>query len=125
MTDYSRATASDPTNKFSYYDMGVIYQQHGDSADAASSYHRALLADPNYQSALYNLAVLLSPTDPGQATSLYRQLQQHNPNDPNVNFNLGLLLISQNQPTEGHTLLTKSLQEDPALRSRVPAGITP
>ena len=46
-----------------------------------------------------------------------------NANDANVNFNLGLLLIAQNQPGPGHADLKKAIQINPALASRVPAGI--
>ena len=125
MTDYEAASIKDPTNKYAYYDMGVIYQDRGDGGDAQSAYHRSLLADPNYKPALFNLAVLVTPTDPVQAKALYDQLLSLNPDDPNVNFNLGLLLISQNQLSQGHADLAKAIQLDPALRSRVPAGITP
>jgi len=125
LTDYEAASIKDPTNKYAYYDIGVIYQQRGDGTDAESAYHRALLADPGYRPALFNLAILLTSADPNQAIGLYRQLLQINTNDANVNFNLGLLLISQNQPVEGHADLQKALRLDPTLRSRVPPGITP
>lgn len=125
LTDYEAATVKDPTNTYAYYDSGVIYQQRGDGTDAENAYHRALLANPNYKPALFNLAVLVTPTDPAQAETLYRQLLQINANDPNVNFNLGLLLIAQNQSVEGHVDLAKAIQLNPALRSRVPPGITP
>lgn len=125
MTDYASASAKDPTNKYAYYDMGVIYQQHNDVADAQNAYHKALLSDANYKPALFNLAILLTASDPAQAISLYRQLLRLNPSDPNVNFNLGLVLISQNEPTEGHADLTRAIQLDPSLKSKLPPGISP
>ena len=125
LNDYLQATAKDPTNKFAYYDAGVIYQQQNNLAAAEAAYHKALLVDPNYKPALFNLAICLTPSDPAQAIATYRQLLQINQNDPNVLFNLGLLLIAQNQGAEGHADLQKAIQLQPALRSRVPAGITP
>jgi Tfp pilus assembly protein PilF len=123
--DYLAAIAKDPTNKFAHYDLGVIYQSQHDATNAAIEYNKALLIDPKYQPALFNLAVLQTSSDPQTAIGLYRRLLQINANDPNVNFNLGLVLISNGQPAEGHADLQKAIQISPSLRSRVPAGITP
>jgi Tfp pilus assembly protein PilF len=123
--DYQAAIAQDPNNKYAYYDLGVIYQQAKDSTDASTNYRRALLIDPNFKSALFNMAVLETSSNPQGAISLYQQLLQLNPNDANVNFNLGLLLIAQGQSTQGHADLSKALQVDPSLSSRLPAGTKP
>ena len=125
LQDYLAASAKDPTNKFAYYDAGVIYQQRNDASNASTAYHKALLADPHYRPALFNLAILLTPTEPAQAISVYGQLLTLNGNDPNVLFNLGLLLIQQNQPAQGHADLQKAIALQPSLRTRVPAGISP
>jgi Tfp pilus assembly protein PilF len=123
--DYQAAVAKDPNNKYAYYDLGVIFQQSSDSTDAATNYRRALLIDPHFKSALFNLAVLETGTDPSGAIDLYQQLLQLNANDPNVNFNLGLLLIAQGQSAAGHADLSKAIRLDPSLSSRLPAGTNP
>jgi len=123
--DFQAAIAANPADAIPYYDLGVIYQGNKDSNDAVAYYHKALLANPNYQPALFNLAIAYTPTDPTQAISLYNQLLAINPNDADVNFNLGLLLIAQNQATAGHAALKKAIAINPSLASRVPAGITP
>jgi Tfp pilus assembly protein PilF len=123
--DYQAAVAKDPTNKYAFYDLGVIYQQENDATNASMQYHKALVIDPNYKPALFNLAVLETPTNPQGAIALYQLLLQLNPSDANVNFNLGLILIANTQSTQGHADLQKAIQINPALRSRLPAGITP
>jgi tetratricopeptide (TPR) repeat protein len=123
--DYQAALTKDPNNKYAYYDLGVIFQQAQDSTDATTNYRRALVIDPNFKPALFNMAVLETSSDPQGAIALYQQLLQLNPNDANVNFNLGLLLIAQGQSTQGHANLAKAIQIDPSLSSRLPAGTKP
>jgi Flp pilus assembly protein TadD len=125
MQDFNAAAGKDPTNKYAYYDLGVIYQQQNDAVNAAAQYHKALLVDANYKPALFNLAVLETSTNPQDAIAQYNHLLQLNPTDSNVNFNLGLLLIAQGQGAAGHADLKKAIQVNPALASRLPAGITP
>ena len=123
--DYQAAISKDPNNKYAYYDLGVIYQNAQDSTNASTNYRRALVIDPNFKPALFNMAVLETSSDPHGAIALYQQLLQLNPNDANVNFNLGLLLIAQGQPAQGHADLSKAIQIDPSLSSRLPAGTKP
>jgi Tfp pilus assembly protein PilF len=123
--DYQAAIGKDPNNKYAYYDLGVIYGLAQDSTDASTNYRRALVIDPNFKPALFNMAVLETSSDPHGAIALYQQLLQLNPNDANVNFNLGLLLIAQGQPAQGHADLSKAIQIDPSLSSRLPAGTKP
>ena len=123
ITDYNDVVAKDPSNKFAYYDLGVIYQQRNDIANATKEYRRALVIDPGYKPALYNLAIIETNTNPLGAIALYQQLLQLNANDVNVNFNLGLLLYDQGQHAQGDTYLNKAIKLDPALRSRVPATV--
>jgi Tfp pilus assembly protein PilF len=124
--DFNSAVSANPASPVGYYDLGVVYQQRlNDETKAADEYNKSVLADPNYKPALYNLAILNTQSNPQQAIALYNQLLKINPNDPNVNFNLGLLLIAQGQAAQGHADLTKAIFLNPALKSRVPSGITP
>jgi tetratricopeptide (TPR) repeat protein len=126
LTDFSSATQKNPDSAIAYYDLGVLYQEHlNNQSEAAAEYNKALLADPKYRPAMFNLAIAVTPTNPQQAINLYDQLLKVNPNDANANFNLGLLLIGQNQSSQGHAALKKAIFIDPSLKSRVPAGITP
>lgn len=125
LRDYEEATAKDPKTTAAFYDIGVVSQQQGSSTAARQAYEQALAVDPAYKPALFNLAILVTPDDPARAVSLYRRLLAINSQDADVNFNLGLLLISQGQSEEGHGDLRTAIALDPSLASRVPAGITP
>jgi Flp pilus assembly protein TadD len=128
--DFQAAVAKNPTDAIAYYDLGVIYQQNlNESTQAAAEYNKAILANPKYKPALFNLAIINTQSDPQTAVSLYNKLLTINPKDPNVLFNLGLLLISQNSSAttllQGHEYLKQAITIDPSLASRVPKGITP
>lgn len=125
LQDYKAALAKNPANQYADYDLGVIYQQRNDAADASNYYSKALLIDPTYTPALFNLAIVETPSDPAMAISLYDKILKIKPNDADTLFNLGLLLISQNQAASGHADLTRAIAINPSLASRVPAGITP
>lgn len=126
VSDFNAAIAANPADTYAYYDLGVLYQTTLDnSTQAADEYNKALLANPAYRPALFNLAILETPTDPGGAIALYNKILAINPNDADTNFNLGLLLIGQNQSAPGHADLEKAIMLDPSLSSRVPKGITP
>jgi tetratricopeptide (TPR) repeat protein len=125
INDFKAAVADDPTDPIPYYDLGVMNQQYlKDPTQAATYYNRAILADPSYRPALYNLAILESPSNPQGAISLYNELLKINPNDSNVLFNVGLLLINQGQKTQGQSDVYKAVAINPALKSRVPPGVT-
>jgi Tfp pilus assembly protein PilF len=125
LKDYAGATGADPADAYAYYDLGVVYQQKNDSANAVAEYNKALLADPTYQPAMYNFATVETSTNPTLAIFEYNQLLRLNPHDANASFNLGLLLIAQNQSAAGLADLKKAIQISPALAKRLPAGITP
>lgn len=126
LKDFTEAAGKNPASAIAYYDLGVVYQQSlNDANQAANEYNKAILADPSYQPALFNLATLEASSNPQGAIGVYNQLLKLNPNDVNVLFNLGLLLIAQNQGTQGHADLKKAISLDPSLASRVPKGITP
>jgi tetratricopeptide (TPR) repeat protein len=127
MTDFNNAAAQDPTSPIAYYDLGVAYQEQlNNPSKAAQEYNKSLLADPTYKPALYNYAILETSSNPEMAINLYNQLLKINPNDPTVNFNLGLLLIAQNaSSTQGHALLQKAIFLKPSLKTHIPAGVTP
>lgn len=124
--DFTAALAKDPNNVTAHYDLGVIYQQYQNNArQAAAEYNKAISVSSNYKPALYNLALLETKSDPHGAVTLYNKLLVLNPKDPNVLFNLGLLLISLNDPVEGHADLKQAIALNPSLAGRVPAGVTP
>jgi tetratricopeptide (TPR) repeat protein len=126
ISDFTAAVAKNPTSAIAYYDLGVIYQLYlKQPSQAASYYNKAILANPKYHPALYNLAIVETPSNPQAAISLYNQLIQSNPNDSNSLYNLGLLLIHEGQQTQGQADVTKAIFINPALKNRLPAGVSP
>lgn len=124
--DFAAAASKEPTSPLPYYNIGVIYQEYlKKPSEAATYYEKALHADAKYKSALFNLAVLNTSTNPQTAINFYNRLLAINPNDPNVLFNLGLLLIGGGHTTQGEADVQKAVALNPALRKRVPAGVTP
>jgi tetratricopeptide (TPR) repeat protein len=124
-TDFRSAAAKNRSDAVPYYELGVLYQRLHNSTQAAMAYKQALSIDPKYKKAMFNLAVVDTPTQPQAAMNLYNELLLRNPKDAQVNFNLGLLLIAQLQPSPGHELLKHAVTLEPALTKQLPAGITP
>jgi Flp pilus assembly protein TadD len=123
--DFRSAAASDRSNALAYYDLGALDQYLHDPTQAVTAYKQALSRQPKDRNAMFNLAVIDTPSEPQAAENLYNELRLLYPKDAQVDFNLGLLLIAQNQPVPGHTILKKAISLDPALAKQVPAGITP
>lgn len=119
---YLEVLAKDPANTVAHYDLGVIHQQEGAAKEAENDYEQALATDAGFRPALFNLAVLVTPTDPARAIALYRRLLAIEPNDANVLLNLGLLLVQAGRADEGRADLAAAVRINPSLASRVPAG---
>jgi tetratricopeptide (TPR) repeat protein len=118
--DYEAAIKANPQEVVAYYDLGVIYQNRGDTTDAASAYQKALLINPRYKSALFNLAILDTATSPSTAVSLYQQLNSFDPKDPNVLLNLGLLLRQLGQKSAAAADLAQAVKLKPSFASQIP-----
>ena len=126
VSDFNAAVVKNPSSAIPYYDLGVVYQEKlNEPSLAQTEYNKATLADSSYRPALFNLATLETSSNPQNAINLYNELLKLKPNDANVLFNLGLLLIAQNQSLTGQADLKKAISLDPSLASRVPKGITP
>jgi Tfp pilus assembly protein PilF len=127
--DYEAVLHKDPSNKYglnkiAWYDLGVLDQKIGRAAAARSEYRQALVLDPRYTSALYNLAILQTPKDPSNAISLYEQALATSPKDPNVQWNLGLLLYNRGHLAKGRALLKSALKISPSLTRKLPKDVT-
>lgn len=115
LQDFQAAIKSNPLETAAYYDIGVIYQQQHDTVNAEAYYQKALLVDPKYQSAMWNLALLETPTSPASAVALYEQLNTFDHNDPNVLLNLGLLLRRTGNVAQGNSDILEAVRLNPAL----------
>lgn len=106
------------------YDIGVVQQRLGKTSAAFSAYKDALAINPDYRSALYNVAVLETTPSPTTAAAYYKRLLKVDPHDANVDFNYGLLLDSMGQKTAGNAEIQAALKIDPSLASRLPSTTT-
>ena len=123
--DYEAAAKANPLDMLAYYDLGVVYQQQKNLPAASTAYQKALLINPKYQPAMFNLAILDTPSQPATAVSLYNQLLAINSRDANVQFNLGLLLEQLGNSKDGKSDVAAAIKLNPALASRLPASQRP
>lgn len=68
-----------PTNKYAWYNLGLIAQVQNQASAALADYSKALSIDGKYTPAMYNKAILLEHTDLHSALALYRQITSINP----------------------------------------------
>ena len=124
INDYQLVLQKDPHNKFAYYNLGLIDQLAGRNDAAELKYRTALQTDPDFAPALYNLAILRTGPAPEEAVALYRHVIALRPGDPSAHLNLGYLLISLKQVTEGKAELDRAVALNPALAQNVKATLS-
>ena len=91
---------------------------------AAANYTEALAIDPEFEPALFNLAIIRADqgsTD--EAIELYRRLLATDPEEAGAHLNLGFLLLDRGQRKEGRAELATAVALDPSLESRIPDGL--
>jgi tetratricopeptide (TPR) repeat protein len=122
--DYNKVLASDPKNATALYDLGDVDQLQNLPADAKARYLAALAIDPDFISAMYNLATIDASTSPNDARVLYDQIIQLSPGYADAHFNLGYVLISLGHPAAGQAQIDAGVRLDPSLKSRVATTTT-
>jgi Tfp pilus assembly protein PilF len=123
---FEKVLDSDGANKFAHYNLGYIAQTQGDLGEAEQQYREAIKTDPKFVSALYNLAIVVTPNDTDEAIDLYRRAIKSNKNDANSHFNLGLLLRQQGKTAEGNSQIQQAVALNPALADQAAAqGVPP
>jgi tetratricopeptide (TPR) repeat protein len=121
---YKEVIALEPTNKFAWYNLGLIHQKQGDNPAAEESYREAIAIDPEFVAALFNLAVLQTAMGAQQeAIALYRRVLEVQPQYAPAHLNLGFALIDAGERREGKDELALAVQIDPSLASRIPEGL--
>ena len=125
---YHQAVAADPTDAghiaaVAYYDLGVIEQQAKNTDGAIAYYKNTIALYPQYQPAIFNLAIDYTPKNPTKALELYNQLLVYNPTDANGLFNSGLLAYQLGNPTLGVQRIKQAIAITPSLATRVPANV--
>ena len=119
--NYSRVLELDPHNTFAWYNLGVIAQQQGRTADARAAYDKALKIDPKFTSALYNKAILLRHTDPDRAIGILKRAIAANPQmATGFRLQLGQILAERGRDDEAEDQFRRVVAASPSLLSKVP-----
>ncbi len=118
--DYHEALIYDATNKFAYYNLGLIAQTAGNLSVAELQYKLALTTDPGFGPALFNLGTVLSRTDPAQAALVYQRLIAVDPGNAAAHLNLGFALRQVGRTTEARKEFARAVALDPTLSRRIP-----
>jgi tetratricopeptide (TPR) repeat protein len=133
-SEFRDIVKADPTNKFGWYNLGVIAQYAGNSKEAASDYLKVLAIDPKFEGALYNLGLVrYSGGNAKESIKLLRRAVAVTPGDANAHWNLGLAMASiantKAQNDAATKELNKALKINPGLlkgvaKPQVPTGGT-
>jgi tetratricopeptide (TPR) repeat protein len=115
---YNKVLTADPKNATALYDIGDVDQLQNLLADAKARYLAALAIDPNFISALYNLATIEANTTPNDARALYDQIIKLSPSYADAHFNLGYVLIALGHQSAGQAQINEGVRLDPTLKSR-------
>ncbi|MEV0490931.1 tetratricopeptide repeat protein [Streptomyces atratus] len=125
--DFSGATRSfrqvldlDPANKLAWYNLGVVAQHDNRTADARAAYDKALKIDPDFESALYNKAILIGSNDTGQAIEILQHIVGANPKAATAYLHLGQALKKKGRDGEAEDAFGLAVRVDPSLRQLVP-----
>jgi tetratricopeptide (TPR) repeat protein len=121
---YNKVLASDPKNATALYDLGDVDQLQNLLSAAKTEYLAALAIDPNFLSAMYNLATLEGSTSPNDARVLYEQIIKLSPRYAAAHFNLGYVLLALGHRAAGLAQINVGVRLDPSLKSRVSTTTT-
>ena len=124
-TAYLNVLKLDPLNEDAYYDLGVVYTNAKNIGAAVAAYARCLIINPNYEPAIYNLAVLDSSSSPQTAVTLYQRIELLDSKNAPAYFNLGLLYAKSGEIGDAKIQIAHALDLEPALATRLPANLRP
>jgi tetratricopeptide (TPR) repeat protein len=121
---YEKAIAEEPRNAVALYDLGDLDQiALHDGAAAEAEYGRALVVDPRFIDARFNLAILETAGHPQTAIAAYEKIIDLDASDADAYLNLGFLLRATGKAAAAAAAMHKALTLDPALRSRIGQAI--
>ncbi|HEY6786968.1 MAG TPA: tetratricopeptide repeat protein [Trebonia sp.] len=114
-TTFENVLAIEPTNVYANYDLGVIAQTNGNSAEAISYYNKALAANTAYTPAMYNEAILLESSQPQQAIAIYQRIVSINPRAATAYLRMAVVQAEQGDHTEAKANDAKAVSLDSSL----------
>ncbi len=114
-TTFGKVLTINSSNVYANYDLGVIAQSTGNSAEAISYYNKALAADKAYTPAMYNEAILLESTQPQQAIDVYQNIVSINPNAATAYLRMAFIQADRNDLADAQANEAKAVSIDPSL----------
>ncbi len=127
-TKFQQGVKADPTDKYGWYNLGVIAQGDNDSKTATLDYDKAIAIDPKFETPLYNLGTMrLQAGDYTAAVGLLNRAVADNPRDANTLAKLALALNHLHTAAgteQAKVALSKALKLDPALLRTVTTETT-
>jgi Tfp pilus assembly protein PilF len=124
-SSFEMALKIDGTNKFAWYNLGVLAQQRHQLAEAAKDYDRALSSDPRYTPAMYNKAILVEAKNQDLAIALYQQILTVDAKASTTYVRLGLLQLRKGDEAAARTNFATAVKLDPRLGNEIPADYRP
>jgi tetratricopeptide (TPR) repeat protein len=94
--------------------LGATYLALDDCNKARETFEQAVRIDPNYEEALYNLAVLDEKTNPQESMKLLERAIEIDPDYAMAHQVLGRLFQRENDLTRAEYHFRRSLETDPA-----------
>lgn len=117
---YRRVLELDPRSKHAWYNLGVLAQQDGRTADAHAAYDKALKIDSSFTSALFNQALLLKSSEPDRALALLKRAIAVNPKAATAHLHIGNILAKKDRDEEAEASFRRAVAADPSLHSQLP-----
>jgi tetratricopeptide (TPR) repeat protein len=119
-SSYQQAIKLDSNNAVAHYDLGTIDDRHGNRSQAVAEYTAALVINPTFADALFNLGVDTTTANPSGAEELYLKVVSLQPSFAAAWLNLGFILQSQGNKVQASADWAKAVSIDSTLASRIP-----
>ena len=119
-SSYQLAIKADANSDVAHYDLGTVYDKQGDTAQAVAEYRAALVIEPTFIDALFNLAVDTTPSDPAGAQQLYLRVITLQPTFAAAWLNVGFILQGEGSVSEAEADWAHAVSLDASLASRIP-----
>ena len=112
---WSRAAiAQEPTLASAYNTLGVVYQRHGDLAQAEAALRYALAQHPSGVNAMSNLVLVLDAQGRfAEAGALSRRLDELEPNPPFAYFRRGVVAMQRRDYADAKRLFAQEVDRAP------------
>jgi tetratricopeptide (TPR) repeat protein len=123
--EYQQAIRLDGNNVIAHYDLGTVCDKQGKTTRAVAEYRAALVIDPTFADAMFNLGVDTAGSDPAGAAQLYSRVVSLQPAFAAAWLNLGFILRDEGKVAEAHADWARAVALDPSLASRVPSVTRP